>query len=123
MIYEKDWLMRQIQLLVQMLARLLFQKDAISYELPPEAARTSDDTLYAELMRLIAAGNVCEAENRLFERIEPGNLNHMRIALAFYQELNGWSDAALEAAGFPREEIASGVSDAAARGGCFIPAP
>ena len=122
MLYEKDFLMRQIQLLVQFIARFVFGKDAAIFELPPqEQARADGDPLEAALARLLDAGDVCGAENLLFERFEPGNRAHLYAALAFYARLNALSDDALSACNFSREEIRQGLTDAAARYGLDLP--
>lgn len=127
MLYEKDFLMRQIQLLVQFIARFVFGKDAAIFELPPqEQARADGDPLEAALARLLDAGDVCGAENLLFEHFEPGNRAHLYAALAFYARLNALSDDALSddalsAYNFSREEIRQGLTDAAARYGLDLP--
>lgn len=63
---EKDYMMRRIQQLGQLIARLL-RSDKVKYELPAKAPCTQADLLYQELCLLLSYGRINEAENRLYE--------------------------------------------------------
>ena len=117
MVYEKDWMMRQVKALVQSIARLVFHRDNAEYSVEDEARLTLTDSLHRELMALLAEGRVCEAEDSLFDQFQPGNPSHLRLALDFYQRLNLLTDAELEARSFSRDEVLGGLRDIMNRSG------
>ena len=110
--YEKDYIMRLIHGLAQMLAYLYFGKRET--DLPAvmgvEAGKEND-----VLRRMIDSGQINAAENRLFEMAEDAAWDEEQKAamiLAFYDYLNSKKDEFLEKAGFSRDEIAEGLEDA-----------
>jgi hypothetical protein len=109
--FQEDWMMRQIRYSIQFIARLLFNKDVISYEVRDIYHQTETDMLYARLTGMIDEGRVNEAENLLFEALDASDTNHLILALDFYSRLNDMSDEELEACAFSRDEIESGLSD------------
>lgn len=111
MIYEKDWFMRQIKVMVRSIAQLVFHRDIVEYAVEDEAHLTLADSLHRELMELLAKGKICEAEDGLFEQFQPGNADHLRLALDFYQRVDLLTDGELEACNFSRDEIYDGLRD------------
>ena len=113
--YEKDYIMRLIHGIAQVLARLLLgkqmeQEGEIASALSREAAK-KDETL----KKRIDAGNINEAEELLFDLLEnePWEENQKAaLALSFYDHVNEKEDAFLEKANFSREEIIEGLEDA-----------
>ena len=85
--YHQDWLMRQIEIIAETLARVLFRKTP---------ARRADV---------------------LYERLDPDDRDGLAAALRFYSALNALPDAELEARNFPRDEILSGLTDVCRRCG------
>ena len=110
--FQEDWFMRQIESLVQMVARFVFHKDAIHYTIVDETALSGTDLLFRDVMALLQQGKINEAENLLFERMNPERLPDLEVAVDFYQRLGQMGDRELEAGGFTREEIKSGLDDA-----------
>lgn len=109
MYFQKDYLMRQIEDMVRFIAKVLFGKDLFKYEIINEANLAQTDMLYANLMALVSQKKLCEAEDLLYESIDSGNADHARIALSFYETINGLSDDELESSNFSREEIKDGL--------------
>ena len=113
--YEKDYIMRLIHGIAQVLARLLLgkqmeQEGEIASALSREAAK-KDETL----KKMIDAGNINEAEELLFDLLETEpweDKQKAALALSFYDHLNEKEDAFLEKANFSREEIIEGLEDA-----------
>jgi len=118
--FQEDWVMRQIRYAIQFIARLLFNKASISYEIVDIYHPTVTDILYSRLSSLVDEGRINEAENLLFESLDPGDTNHLILALDFYSKINEMSDEELEANAFSREEIESGLSDIKAQFGISI---
>lgn len=113
--YEKDYIMRLIHGIAQVLARLLLgkqmeQEGEIASALSREAAK-KDETL----KKRIDAGQINEAEELLFDLLENEpweDKQKAALALSFYDHVNEKEDAFLEKANFSREEIIEGLEDA-----------
>ena len=121
--YEKDYIMRLIHGIARALARILFGKDEADGEIAAvmtRSARERDDYL----RRMIDAGKINAAEDRLFEMIGSAAWSEQDLAalvLSFYDYANSKPDEFLLSAGFSREEIISGLSDAMKALGMEIP--
>lgn len=118
--YEKDYIMRQIKMLGQLLAHLLLHSDKVKYELPAKAPYTQMDLFYQELCGLLSQGRINEAENRLYEKLDPSDIRYLRIAIDFYLQLNERDDAYLEAHDFTRTEIEEGLKQIAQQYGVVL---
>lgn len=113
--YEKDYIMRLIHGIAQVLARLLLgkqmeQEGEIASALNREA--TKQDEI---LRRMIDAGQINEAEEILFDILENATWEDKQkaaLALSFYDHVNEKEDEFIEKANFPREEIIEGLEDA-----------
>ena len=66
---------------------------------------------------MVRAGELCAAEDLLYERLDPDDRDGLAAALRFYSALNALPDAELEARNFPRDEILSGLTDVCRRCG------
>ena len=122
--YEKDYIMRLIHGISQVLARLLLGKEMEEEGevilLREKAARDQNDYLRG----MIDAGRVNAAEEKLFDLLETvvwDDREKAALAIAFYDYLNSKDDAFLEAADFSREEIIRGMEDALKAANMEIP--
>lgn len=113
MLYQEDYILRMIQMLTRVLSRLFFGKDNFAYPIPDETAKGQDDPLHLRLLDLLAERRFNEAENLLFERVEPGNLQHLAIALDFYARLSALDDQTLASGNFSKQEAYEGLQDIA----------
>ena len=109
MFYEQDWLGKQIQMLVRFVARVVFGKDTAEYKYLIEESMSGTDTLHITLVQLIKQGEICRAENLLFENLDSGNKRHLALALDFYSRLNELDEDVLLADNFSRSEIRDGI--------------
>ena len=109
----KDWYMRQIEMMIQFIAKVIFRRDTMEYSIPDLLNKTFYDLLHEQLLALIHEGKIDEAENLLFDRLEEGNLSCFHVAVDFYLRLNKLPDDELDSLGFSREEIDAGLKDAA----------
>lgn len=101
--------MRQIEMLVQAIARVLFHKDSVQYEIADAQCPTRTDLLFGQLERMINEGRFGEAEDLLFDSADYEDRQFLMLALHFYQSLNALDEATLEAGGFSRDEIEQGL--------------
>lgn len=108
---HRDWFMRQIQAVGEIIARLIFGRAEIAYEIQDEANYTQADMLHLHLLALLRENRINEAEEYIFERLDPTDNRYLMLALDFYQRVNMLSDDELEQANFSREEIESGMNE------------
>ena len=118
--YQSDWFMRQIEMLVQFITRALFGKPQAEYILMDEACPTWADELYLALKALLAQEKICEAENLLIASFQQTEA-YLRVAVDFYSRLNTYTDVQLEQANFSRDEIDEGLRDVLRRYGVKLP--
>lgn len=108
--FEEDYIMRQIREMVRMLLKLLFQMDL--EENSEELLRgTKENEVLRELLEMVDDGRINEAENRVYELCEDGEMANLKVMLLFYDYLNGKSDEYLEECEFSREELKEDMRD------------
>ena len=108
--FEEDWIMRQINTIVQFAARIIFHKDAVEYHVENPEFLTDTDGLYLKIENLLHEGKICEAEDLLYEN-RSSTREFMEVALDFYQKLAKMSDAELEEHNFSRQEVYDGLKE------------
>ena len=114
--FERDYIMRLINEMVRALLKLLFHIDTESpYEELAEDA--NEKSTLNELRRMVDAGLINDAANKVYELTKSGEKPDLKIALLFYSYLNGKSDEFLEGHQFSRDEIKSDLTDLAERYG------
>ena len=108
--------MRLINELVRAVLKLLFniETDSPSAELLKDS---EEEQTLNELIDMVDAGLINEAENRLYDITEDRNKKDLEAALLFYSYLNNQSDEYLEEHNFNREEVKSGLIDVLKRYG------
>ena len=111
MIYQKDWLMRQIEAMVSFLIHIIFHRTEEHAGTEPEQTTQEEIANQAKLHDLLRAGQLCTAEDWLYENMDEADLMWFRLAVYFYEEANQCTDSFLEAHNFPREEILSGLAE------------
>jgi len=117
--HEQDWIVRQVQMLVQFITRTILNKDHISYEVGEELTGEVSQ-LYNRLKELLRTDNICDAEDVLHYNFGESE-DYLKLAMWFYSEINMMSDEELEAAGFSREEVYQGLQDILWRGHIALP--
>lgn len=118
--FQQDYVMRMIRDIIRFLAKVLLNKDTISYEIINDENYSKTDHLHKQLVDLIEKGQINEAENLLFDKLDATNKNYILLALDFYERLNNLSDDFLEKNDFSREEIEQGLKEIAQRFGIPI---
>ena len=111
MYFKNDWMMRQTDTLVRFLAKTVLKKDTPDYEPGMWTNFTEGDLLHRQLVELTARGDICAAEDLLYDRLDPKDTRCLSLGLDFYDRINRIPDDELEAAGFSREEVGDGVRE------------
>lgn len=109
--YQKDWYMRQIEMMGQTLGQIISLKSVDVYQKGIIDDHSEITTLQDDLMQLVDHLQINQAENMLFDQINCEDNRYIEVALAFYLRLNELTDQQLEESHFSREEIASGLGD------------
>lgn len=104
---EEDYIMRIIHEMVRTLLKLLFHIDEKKEDI--QIGDVETDRKYRLLCKLVESGRINEAEDRLFDGIEPSDLTYLQMGLLFFDHLNDLSDEELEEADYTREEIRMGI--------------
>lgn len=108
--FEQDYIMRLIKEMVRAILKLLFNIDSESPTAKLLENKEQKETL-ENLLDLVDAGKINEAENRLYDFISDSDMGSLEIALLFYSYLNDKTDAFLEENAFSREEVKSGMKN------------
>ena len=106
---EKDYILRMIKDLTKSIAHLILGKSEIEYELTKESEYSRVDTLYVKLIELVNMGQINEAEDLLFDEINPSDMRQFEMAMSFYLYLNDFGDDYLEKNNYSRDEITEGI--------------
>ncbi len=101
MTYHQDWLMRQLQQMIEALFRIL-----LGWE--PGVTQTQDANWDA-LQEILEQEGICAAEDALMEGLDSDRNAWMEAGLLFYERINRLSDAQLAAQNFSRQEILEGL--------------
>ena len=109
--YYQDWLMSQIKIMIDMIAKIVFKKDNVQFDIYEESNSVEVYKLYERLINLTNQLKLNEAEDILFDKINNNDLIYMKVAMDFYDRLNKLSDEELEIGNFTREEIKLGLED------------
>lgn len=110
---EKDYIMRIIHEMVRTVLKLIFHVDEGTEEELVFLDGVNGD-FYQRLCVLADEGKINQAENMLYEKLESeglesGNLENLRLALAFYDHLNAKDNDFLDSHDFSREEVGEGI--------------
>ncbi|MGN0453543.1 MAG: DUF6483 family protein [Ruminococcus sp.] len=111
---ENDYIIKQIDILINFLAKVLFKKDSAQFHNIKDENGNITDTgqLYLKLHDLTDNGQINDAEDLLFSEIEKEQrLDYLELAVDFYNYLNEKDDDFLEEYDFSRQEIFDGMKD------------
>ena len=87
--FEQDYIMRQIRQLAKMVAKFFFniESPTITEELEDRLSENETGILRT-LIEMIDAGDICKAEDMLFEIVEAKENGYIETALLFYDHLD-----------------------------------
>ena len=105
---EKDYIMRMIKEMVQVLFSLLFGKKYVSVELEDENKYEVSGNTLKYFFDMIDQGDINEAENLLLEDLDYTNKEEVMAAAFFYQHLSQKDDDFLRRNDYTKEEVLFG---------------
>lgn len=102
--FEQDYIMRQIQQIIQILMKIIFKIDTPSPEtfLIKEIGKREQAD---DMLRNIDSGNIAEAEQMLFTTTQNRTLDDLLVALVFYSHLNEKEDDFFETNNYSRSYV------------------
>ncbi|HEZ7986022.1 MAG TPA: DUF6483 family protein [Ruminococcus sp.] len=106
--FEQDYIMRQIQQIIQILMKIIFKIDTASPEtfLIKEIGKREQAD---DMLRNIDSGNIAEAEQMLFTTIKNRTLDDLLVALVFYSHLNEKDDDFFETNNYSRSYVENSI--------------
>lgn len=107
---EQDYIMKLIQEIIKVVRTILLDRKKPEEVYNPDES-TQIDALQNLAIRLADKGQINEAENLLFDKMNSVDNNQFYVLLAFYEHVNGYSDEFLLKHGYSREEIIQGITD------------
>jgi len=109
--FNKDYIMREIENLSGFLTQLIFNKrNAINEVIDEKGHFSESGFLFYRLMKKVHEGKINEAEDELFKKVDNNpTAEYLKAAIDFYSALDELSDEKLIECGFPREEILEGL--------------
>ena len=111
MLQDKKSLTGKIGDTIRLCMYLICGASQNKYKQPKFVENSAEDSIYYELTALIDAGKLNEAEDVMFDRLNPRNADDYYTMLCVYDYMNGLDDDYLEANDFTREEIEDGVPE------------
>jgi len=109
-LYKKDWLMDQIEGIINLISKVFLHKENANY-IVSDISLSDEDLLYITLNNMIEKREINKAENLLFDEITTLSEKNLAIAINFYSKLNELNDETLKDANYSREEITQGLHD------------
>lgn len=118
---KEDFFKRQIEGIIRVYAKLLFNKEYKGDEWEEEIPTTPEGeelSLQDDLDRMLGQGEIGQAEDLLFEVLEEAVAQKVsrreceELVTWFYEQLRRMSDEELERGDFSREEIIDGQAQA-----------
>ena len=114
MAVQDNHMIRNIQDVGRLIAKLLLHEQQPNYKLPEkEADYTEADRLFKKVIGLADEGDINGAENELLMNMEDDNPDYLELALTFYLYLNDMDGDYLDDHGYSREEVLDGVKSLA----------
>ena len=108
--FEQDYIMRQIQQILKVLIKVLFNIDNKSPSLNLIQNVEVKETV-GELLTKIDSGNINQAENEISKMTDTTTKDNLLAGLIFYSYLNEKDDDYLESHDFSREEVEDGLKN------------
>lgn len=123
MVYEQDYILRQIEILMQGIRRVFFGKREKGAAAFAVSGALPGALWYTRVLERLEAGDVNGAENLLFALMDPAEPQGLLAALDFYNRLRRIPEERLLESGFSLAEVEQGLLDAAALYGLDLGAP
>ena len=123
MVYEQDYILRQIEILMQGIRRVFFGKREKGAAAFAVSGALPGALWYTRVLERLEAGDINGAENLLFALMDPAEPQGLLAALDFYNRLRRIPEERLLESGFSLAEVEQGLLAAAALYGLDLGGP
>ena len=123
MVYEQDYILRQIEILMQGIRHVFFGKREKGAAAFAVSGALPGALWYTRVLERLEAGDINGAENLLFALMDPAEPQGLLAALDFYNRLRRIPEERLLESGFSLAEVEQGLLDAAALYGLDLGGP
>ena len=123
MVYEQDYILRQIEILMQGIRRVFFGKREKGAAAFAVSGALPGALWYTRVLERLEAGDINGAENLLFALMDPAEPQGLLAALDFYNRLRRIPEERLLESGFSLAEVEQGLLDAPALYGLDLGGP
>ena len=123
MVYEQDYILRQIEILMQGIRRVFFGKREKGAAAFAVSGALPGALWYTRVLERLEAGDINGAENLLFALMDPAEPQGLLAARDFYNRLRRIPEERLLEGGFSLAEVEQGLLDAAALYGLDLGGP
>ena len=123
MVYDQDYILRQIEILMQGIRRVFFGKREKGAAAFAVSGALPGALWYTRVLERLEAGDINGAENLLFALMDPAEPQGLLAALDFYNRLRRIPEERLLESGFSLAEVEQGLLDAAALYGLDLGGP
>lgn len=106
---EKDYIMRIIKEMVSALFSILLERKFVSVELELANKYEVSEKDLRDLLAMVDAGEINEAENLLLDGMDYANQDEVAAAALFYQYLSEKEEAFLLQNNYSKEEVLEGM--------------
>ena len=110
MAVQDDHMIRNIQDIGRLIAKLLLHEQMPDYRVPENEEEYSEaDKLFASIITLADEGEINQAENELLVNMVDDDMDYLELALTFYLYLNDMDGDFLDDHDYSREEVLEGM--------------
>lgn len=110
MAVQDDHMIRNIQDIGRLIAKLLLHEQMPDYRVPENEEEYSEaDKLFAGIITLADEGEINQAENELLVNMVEDDMDYLELALTFYLYLNDMDGDFLDDHDYSREEVLEGM--------------
>ncbi len=114
---EKDFIMRQIHEIIKLLIHLILGKNENQAEPSLAAKYNLSDSKHNQIKAMVDCGEINEAENLLFEKLDRADQSSVAELLFLYEYTSQQSSEFLEQHNYSKEEVLEGLQMLAAKTG------
>lgn len=113
MIVQNDWLMRQIEAMIEAISMALLKDNSRML------SKSQRDITQDEILEMLSQGNICDAEDYIFRVLDDkkDDIVFIQTVIDFYRRLNQMDEDELEALDFSHDEVRDGLKNFAVQCG------
>ena len=109
MIEDRKTQQKKIGNIIRLCMSMICGMQNNKYKQPKFVENSAMDSVYYKAVSMIDNGKFCEAENYIYEELNPEDSDESYVMLCIYDYMNDLPDTFIEAGNFSRQEIREGI--------------